>query len=272
MKRILSIISLGLFSGGIWCFQPVDLNIASEEQIALLPGVGKKLAYSIVKFREKNKQITNSAHLLQIRGMTTKKLSEIKDRIIFSLLVKKNAEQAIKSQAELKILPKKPILALSVLERKVLDAHGLSKRFDDSLRERARISAYLPKLSAVLDVDRADALSKKIASNGDSSLKRGAHNIGFGIRLTFDLDKLIFNKDELDIARLLLKRIKEREVIIAKLHKNYFRYLFLMEKAQIPQEDSSLRIIASEMREITALLDSMSLGEFSAFHREDSFE
>ena len=58
-------------------FLPIRINRASVEDIALIPGVGKKTAVSIISYREKNNGIKDLNELISIRGIGQKKLEKI---------------------------------------------------------------------------------------------------------------------------------------------------------------------------------------------------
>jgi competence protein ComEA len=57
---------------------PVDLNSASEEELALIPGIGSKTAFKIAMLREKKGRFRLLEDLLEIPGIGVKKLDEIK--------------------------------------------------------------------------------------------------------------------------------------------------------------------------------------------------
>ncbi len=57
---------------------PVDLNTATAEQLAQLPGIGPGAARAIVQFREKSGPFQRVDDLLAIRGITQRKLGQIK--------------------------------------------------------------------------------------------------------------------------------------------------------------------------------------------------
>jgi competence ComEA-like helix-hairpin-helix protein len=55
----------------------VDINHASVEEIATLPGIGKVIARRIIEFREKNGPFRRPEELLIIRGISEKRLKQI---------------------------------------------------------------------------------------------------------------------------------------------------------------------------------------------------
>lgn len=244
-------------------FQPVDINQASLEQLSLLPGVGKKLAANILSYRKKHGPLVKAEQLLAIEGMSPNKLANIKTQAVFK--VPKSQSLIITPTPKITI-EKKPIIGLSILEKKVLLHYGLNEDVDLSLSRRVKKAAWLPQLSALMNLDQGDITTKKAGTNSDAWQKRGGQDFGIGIKATFDLEKLIFNKDELEVAKLSLKRLEKREEVIHKLHKNYFHYLQLADTASKPLEPELSHSISFEMAEVSALLDAMSGGEFSRFY------
>jgi competence protein ComEA len=56
---------------------PVDLNTANAELLATVPGIGAGLAARIVAFREANGPFTSADELLDVSGMTDRRLDAI---------------------------------------------------------------------------------------------------------------------------------------------------------------------------------------------------
>jgi competence ComEA-like helix-hairpin-helix protein len=58
--------------------KPLNLNIATADQLADLPGIGPKTAQAIVEFREKSGPFRQIDDLLAIRGISRRKLAAIR--------------------------------------------------------------------------------------------------------------------------------------------------------------------------------------------------
>ena len=235
-------------------FQPVDINQANFEQIALLPGLGEKLARRIVSYRQKILYFKNEKDLLAIEGITESRLKKITPLLLFNIPAKKKIKVNL---SKILLSPKpKPIIELALLEKHMLNAMDLKDDWQEIMTKRARRSVWLPKLSLGLNYDHdVDSTEKKITNSDNTLLKRGGHDLGFGIRLAFDFSELIFHQAELEIASLFLKRLEKREKLIERLHNYYFRYVALEQT----QENHA------ELQNISAILDSMSNKAFSKF-------
>jgi len=57
---------------------PVNLNTATAAELAQIPGIGPGTARSIVQFREKSGPFKRVEDLLAIRGISQRKLNQIK--------------------------------------------------------------------------------------------------------------------------------------------------------------------------------------------------
>jgi competence ComEA-like helix-hairpin-helix protein len=58
--------------------KPLDLNTATADQLAQLPGIGPKTAQSIVNFRKASGPFRRVEDLLAIRGISRRKLQAIR--------------------------------------------------------------------------------------------------------------------------------------------------------------------------------------------------
>lgn len=61
---------------------PLDLNTATEAELAELPGIGEELARRIVAYREENGPFATVEELLEISGIGQGKLDALTDRVI----------------------------------------------------------------------------------------------------------------------------------------------------------------------------------------------
>lgn len=243
-----------LFSFKIFAFQPVDINQASVEQIGLLPGVGEKLAKNIKDYRQKHGAITDEENLLKVSGITEKKLEKMRNHVIFGKSLKKP-----KKLSKIAVQTPKLVIPLDELEKMVLAVYGLDTKIDDNLKKRVRLYAWAPEFSAMADMGKNDITQRKPENKSDMVSRQGG-DFGIGIKATFNFEKLIFNTHELDVLKLSLSRAKEREQVLEKLHKSYFRY-----KQALLENDNNLKI---ELEELTAALDSMSNGAFSSYQKD----
>jgi competence protein ComEA len=62
--------------------KPLDLNMASVEELRQLPEVGQKVAEAIVRFREKSGPFKRVEELLAVPGITKRRLEKIRPLVI----------------------------------------------------------------------------------------------------------------------------------------------------------------------------------------------
>lgn len=62
--------------------KPLDLNSATAEQLTALPGIGPATAVAIVQFRNKSGPFRRVEDLLAIRGISPRKLAQIRPSVI----------------------------------------------------------------------------------------------------------------------------------------------------------------------------------------------
>jgi competence protein ComEA len=63
---------------------PLDLNTATAAQLAQVPGIGAVTAKAIVQFREKSGRFERVEDLLAIRGISARKLEQIRPYVTLS--------------------------------------------------------------------------------------------------------------------------------------------------------------------------------------------
>jgi competence ComEA-like helix-hairpin-helix protein len=74
----------------------VNINTASVEELAKLPGLGKSIAQRIVNHREKSGKFRRVEELLVIRGISRKKLEQLRPLITVEAEEAENAEKKTK--------------------------------------------------------------------------------------------------------------------------------------------------------------------------------
>ena len=62
-------------------FVKINLNQATVQQLESLPGIGPATAQRIVEYRKKNPPFRQVEELLIIRGISRKRLEQIRDKI-----------------------------------------------------------------------------------------------------------------------------------------------------------------------------------------------
>lgn len=61
---------------------PIDLNLASEGELSLVPGIGEKMAYQIIQLRKQRGAFRDLSDLTAVPGIKGKKLNVLKGYLI----------------------------------------------------------------------------------------------------------------------------------------------------------------------------------------------
>ena len=75
----------------------VDINTASAEDLAQLPGVGDKVAERIVNYREKNGRFQKVEEIMNVRGIGEKTFVKLRDHLVVKSGSKKSSSSKKKS-------------------------------------------------------------------------------------------------------------------------------------------------------------------------------
>ncbi len=62
--------------------KPVDLNLATKDDLLIIPGIGEKTAEKILALRNKKGHFKNIEELMEIKGIKEKKLAKFKKYLI----------------------------------------------------------------------------------------------------------------------------------------------------------------------------------------------
>jgi competence ComEA-like helix-hairpin-helix protein len=262
MKKLFWFLTLFSLSGS--SFQKVDINTAIAAQIAVVPGIGETLARKIVDYRDRFGPFHNDQGLSKVAGMTPKKLAQMRGHIVFSEGKKKDKEKFRSPPVPAK-MPWHPrgMLALAELESIALEQAQLSRNYENQLVKNSKHSGLIPKISLELDVGQNQAASgTRSTSQVDARQTRNGQALGFGIKASFDLPRLLFSDSILDIAQLGLKREAARSSLIQELHKSYFRYLRVAQQMASESPGEAYQLLSFELDELKATLDSKSGGAF----------
>ncbi|GJQ22595.1 MAG: helix-hairpin-helix domain-containing protein [Planctomycetia bacterium] len=76
----------------------VNINTATEEQIAVLPGIGPKLASEVVSYRKANSNFREIEDLKKVKGVGDKKFEKIKNFVVVEGDTTIKSEKVAKSE------------------------------------------------------------------------------------------------------------------------------------------------------------------------------
>jgi competence protein ComEA len=84
MKKVfvsVLVVAIFVFAPLLHAADKVNINTATEKELAGLPGIGAAIAKRIVEYREANKGFKSIEELKKVKGIGSRKFEAIKDRI-----------------------------------------------------------------------------------------------------------------------------------------------------------------------------------------------
>jgi hypothetical protein len=155
---------------------------------------------------------------------------------------------------------------IAEVQRAAADLAGAD---DDQLRSwvvRPRTAAWLPRLSVEGSHTERDTRVIGVTGTVESDYLRLAPTTQVGVRLAWDLDRLIFARDEVGAAWTASRILDRREERVRRATKAYFqrRRLLLQLLLDPPREALARAERENQVDEVTAELDGLTGGLFSA--------
>ncbi len=276
-----------LFSGAsLAAFQAVDINNASKDQIMALPGIGDKLARRIIDHRDKKGAFLSVEDLLLIDGCKPKLLEKIRGHLTLKKMIRtyagiKSLEARGKDVAGFISLKKnnmsdeeiralmisfahEPIIRL--VQEEAIRYANANPRQVDSWQRRVRQAAWMPKINTKggRDLDKEQSVREKVG-DVDVLYHKESADWSFNLQAEWDLSELIFNREELSVARESVRQTVLREDIIEDVTHKYFerRRLQILDLIAL-EEEVSIKIMRQiKIQELTAQLDGFTGGWFS---------
>jgi competence ComEA-like helix-hairpin-helix protein len=256
--------------------QSVNVNTASSEQLRELPGIGPKLADAIVKDRADNGSFLSLEDLSRVPGISSGLLGKLEGKVSFSggggggaasVLREDNVVSESAARDTLRRFAAEP--SVRELQKAVLGYVKVHPKAVDSWRLRSRTAAIMPTLRTRGDYQRQDDLRTRTNTDATEALvltTDDRNRYRFEAQGTWNLDRLVFNPQELAVARETVRIANLRDRVLDEATRRYFE----RRRLQVDLELSPPRDLADRIRkelrvqELTADLDSLTGGWFSA--------
>ena len=252
--------------------EAVDVNSGTREQLEALPGIGAKAASDIVREREENGPYASVEDLQsRVPSLTASALKKAGP-----LLKVSAAEQVVVHEGKVvsKEVVRKVLMryAGEPTVREVQDAAVAYIRIHpdvvDSWQTRARWRAIGPQFTAegqgTLDnslrkVSNLDATAAEIDSTTDQNTGR------LTLSARWDLDRLIFEPQEMSIAREAVRTANLRDRVLEEVTRRYFERRRLQVDLELAPPTDLQDRVRKELRlqELTADIDAFTGGFFS---------
>ena len=252
--------------------ESVDVNSATREQLEGLPGIGAKIASDIVREREENGAFASVEELQsRVPSVTGSVLNKLKGQL------KVGATEQVVVQ-EGKVVSKEVVRKILMryagepsvreLQEQATAYARVHPELADSWMGRARWRAIGPQFSAegqgTLDdnlrtVTNLDATQAQINSDTKSNTGR------LTLKAQWDLDRLIFEPQEMAISRENVRTASLRDRILEEITRRYYERRKLQVDLELSPPTDLADRVRKELRlqELTADLDAFTGGWFS---------
>lgn len=256
--------------------QAVNLNTADEQELAELPGIGPKLATSIVTDREENGPFLAVEDLARVPGVSSGIIAKLQGRATTSSGGGERQEPVVIREGEVvssnvadKVLARfaaEP--SIREVQRATIDYAAAHPDTVDSWKWRSRTSALLPQFRTRFDYEIDDDLRTRTNTEATEAIVVTEDNdIGYELQVqgTWQLDRIVFDPQELAVAREGVRLANLRDRVLDEATRRYYE----RRRLQVDLELSPPRDLADRIRkelrvqELTADLDSLTGGWFS---------
>ncbi len=256
--------------------QAIDVNSASQAELESLPGVGAKTAADIVRERDEGGPFASVDDLSRVPSISSSLLNRIRDKVRVSSARASDREKDTVVLQEGKSVPQdvvKKVLrrfnaepSVREVQLQAIEYMRVNPQEVDSWRLRARTNALAPRLQTTgqgtINDDR-----RTVEKPGDPTII-SLDNDQSGrlqIRATWDLNRLIFEPQEMAVARESVRIANLRDKVLDEVTRRYFERRRIQVDLELsPPKDLSDRIKKElRLQELTADIDAVTGGWFS---------
>lgn len=249
----------------------VNINSATREEMQELDGIGPKLADAIVTDREDNGTFASVEDLARVPGVSSGLVQKLYGKVTVSsrssgATILREGEKVSQTavQGVLKKFAGEPTI------REVQQAAIAHARVEpgliDSMRWRLRTAAALPRVrldgDAQQDLDLAErneiGAPNVLVSEDDKSF-------GAGVQVQWELERLIFNDDELGLSRETVRLGNLRDRVVDEVTRRYYERRRLQVDLELSPPTELADGVRKELRvqELTADIDALTGGWYS---------
>jgi hypothetical protein len=255
--------------------QEVDVNGATASQLEALPGIGGKIAAEIVRERDENGPFSGIDDLqARVASVSNGVANKLRGNVRFA---QSGTESVIIQEGKVvsNDVVKKVLMRFAAeptareVQQQAVEYLRAHPDMIDSWRTRARVNALAPRVTTTaqgtLDDDlrtvtNLDAAAAEIESKTDSATGR------LTVGATWDLDRLIFEPQEMAVAREAARTATLRDRALSEVTRRYYdRRRLQVDLELAPPTDLGDRVKKElRLQELTADLDALTGGWFSA--------
>lgn len=132
----------------------------------------------------------------------------------------------------------------------------------ESLRRRARQAGWLPRLAAEVEHDERSARVVGFTGTSEADYLRLSPGTRAGLRASWELDRLVFSRDEVAVAEAASRLARQREERVERATRLFFQRLRLKAELALAPPEGALERIRGELElaRVTAELDALTGG------------
>lgn len=257
----------------------VDVNTAPADVLERLPGLGPTTAARIVAYREANGPFQRLSDLAKVEGIASGTLEKLKEVLSFPDAPTADAPKLAKALVSDEVITRgvgaeaKKLLERYENEPTIREVQEAAGRFAEvhpermrSWRTRSRLAALAPGFRA--EYRYVNEFDQRLKTGGDAA---DTQQDDFGTqhrplaRVDWELDRLVFNPDELRVSNEIVDLVRLRESVLDQVTKIYYERRRLQVDLDLtPPKDIAGRVRKElRLQELVADLDSLTGGYFS---------
>jgi competence ComEA-like helix-hairpin-helix protein len=249
--------------------EPLDLNMATREQLEALPGIGPKTAADIIREREENGPFGSLDDLTRVPSVSSATINKLKPLVKIT-----GGEQVVVQDGKVvgndvvrKVLKRyagEP--TVREVQERAIEYVRVHPEIIDSWRLRARTNALAPRLSTDAQGNTNNGL-RTVTSTGTQPQEVRTDDTGgrLSVSATWELDRLIFEPQEMAVAREGVRVANLRDRVLDEVTRRYFERRRLQVDLELsPPTDLGDRVKKElRLQELTADIDAATGGWFS---------
>jgi competence ComEA-like helix-hairpin-helix protein len=263
--------------------QGVNVNTASADELEALPGIGPKIAADIIRERDEGGPFASVDDLSRVPSVTNGVMNKI--RTLVSVGGRPSARQDTVVVQEGKVvggdIVKKMLRRFNAepsvrdVQRQAIDYLRVHPEEVDSWRIRARTNALAPRLTTTGQGTLNDD-NRLVEKPGDPTIisKDNDSSGRLTVGATWELDRLIFDPQEMNVARESVRIANLRDRVLDEVTRRYFERRRLQVDLELsPPKDLGDRVKKElRLQELTADIDAVTGGWFSQKLKDSGFD
>lgn len=250
--------------------EQVELNSATREQLESLPGIGAKTASDIVRERDESGPF---ASFEDLQGRVPSVTSSVANKVRGFLKVG-TAEQVVVQEGKVvsKEVVRKVLMrfagepTIREVQERAITWVQVHPEVAESWRTRARFNALAPRVTTTGQGTLDDDL-RIVEQTGEADIEAKTNNATgrLTVGVTWELDRLIFEPQEMAVAREAVRTANLRDRMLEEVTRRYFERRRLQVDLELAPPTDLADRVRKELRlmELTADIDAFTGGWFS---------